>query len=107
MKVLNKLTINNLKLNKKRTTVTIIGIILSTALICAVAGVFSSFQKTIVKSYEKEPGNFHVNYKNVPEHEIKYIINNREVEKFFYTQDEGYSKLSGIKNENKPYMHLM
>ena len=107
MKVLNKLTINNLKLNKKRTTVTIIGIILSTALICAVAGVFSSFQKTIVKSYEKEPGNFHVNYKNVPEHEIKYIINNREVEKFFYTQDVGYSKLSGSKNENKPYLHLM
>lgn len=37
MNILNKLTIKNLKLNKKRTIVTIIGIILSVALICAVA----------------------------------------------------------------------
>ena len=38
MNLLNKLTITNLKLNKKRTIVTIIGIILATALITAVAG---------------------------------------------------------------------
>ena len=36
MKILNKLTIKNLKLNKKRSIVTIIGIILSVALITAV-----------------------------------------------------------------------
>lgn len=39
MNVLNNLTIKNLKLNKKRTIVTIIGIMLSVALICAVAGI--------------------------------------------------------------------
>lgn len=33
MSILNQLTITNLKLNKKRTAVTIIGIILATALI--------------------------------------------------------------------------
>ena len=33
MNILNKLTIKNLKLNKKRTIVTIIGIILSVALL--------------------------------------------------------------------------
>ena len=37
MNILNHFTIRNLKLNKKRTLVTIIGILLSTALICAVA----------------------------------------------------------------------
>ena len=35
MNVLNKLTKKNLLLNKKRTIVTIIGIMLSTALVCA------------------------------------------------------------------------
>ena len=44
MNILNKLTIKNLKLNKKRTIVTIIGIILSVALICAVASMVSSFR---------------------------------------------------------------
>ena len=37
MQILNRLTIRNLKLNKKRTIVTIIGIILATALLTAVA----------------------------------------------------------------------
>lgn len=37
MNILKKLTLKSLKLNKKRTIVTIIGIMLSTALICAVA----------------------------------------------------------------------
>ena len=43
MYLLNKLTIKNLKLNKKRTIVTIIGIILSIALLTAV----SSFYKIV------------------------------------------------------------
>lgn len=38
MKILNKLTVKNLKLNKSRTIVTIIGIMLSCALIMVVAG---------------------------------------------------------------------
>ena len=44
MELLNRLTIKNLKLNKKRTAVTIIGIILSTALITGVATLVSSFR---------------------------------------------------------------
>lgn len=107
MKILNKLTINNLKLNKKRTIVTIIGIILSTALICAVAGVFSSFRQTLIDAAKVDPGDFHVTFEGVPEDEVKYIVNNREVDTFFYTQPVGYSKLEGSANEYKPYLHLM
>ena len=44
MKVLNKLSLKNLLLNKKRSIGTLIGIILSVALICAVAGMFISLQ---------------------------------------------------------------
>ena len=45
MNILSKLSIRNLKLNKKRTISTIIGIILSVALICAVASMGTSFQQ--------------------------------------------------------------
>ena len=48
MNILNNLTTKNLKLNKKRTIVTIIGIMLSVALICAVAGMVTSFQATLI-----------------------------------------------------------
>ena len=50
MNVLSKLSIKNLKLNKKRTISTIIGIVLSVALICAVATLSTSVQATLVEN---------------------------------------------------------
>ena len=52
MSLLNKLTIKNLLLNKKRTIVTIIGIILSVALITAVSSMYASGIQTLI-NYEK------------------------------------------------------
>ena len=56
MNVLNKVILKDLKLNKKRTIVTIIGIILSTALICAVAGMITSVQKTLIENAKMKYG---------------------------------------------------
>ena len=85
MNIMNKLTIQNLKKNKKRTIVTIIGVILSTALICAVAGMCMSFKKSMVDFTIAENGNYHVCYQNVPQDELKYIEKNVNVENFFYS----------------------
>ena len=53
MKVLNELSVKDLRLNKKRSIVIIIGIILSTALICGVAGLVTSFQKMSLNILKK------------------------------------------------------
>ncbi|MCM1370941.1 MAG: ABC transporter permease [Clostridium sp.] len=106
MNILNKLTIKNLKLNKKRTIVTIIGIILSTALICAVAGMITSFQGTLIENAKKTDGNYHISFKDVPNEELKYIENNREVKAFYLIQNLGYAPLKEIKNEDKPYIYV-
>ena len=45
MSILNRLTIKNLRLNKKRTIVTIIGIILSTALMVGIGLLFLFFSR--------------------------------------------------------------
>ena len=107
MNVLQKFTIQNLKLNKKRTIVTIIGIILSTALICAVAGVFSSFQQTLIKHAIMADGDYHTTFLNVPKDEQKYITENRKVESYFVTQGVGYAELENSQNDYKPYLYLM
>lgn len=106
MNLLNKLTVTNLKLNKKRTAVTIIGIILATALITAVAGMVTSFRGTMVNWSRKTDGDYHYEFKNVPKDELKYIKNNRNVESYYITQDIGYSKLENSDNEYKPYLYL-
>lgn len=52
MNILRKITIQNLKLNKKRSIVTTIGILLSVALITAVATMVTSFRESLIE-YEK------------------------------------------------------
>ena len=56
MKILNKVSLKNLKLNKKRTISTVIGIILSVALICAACTLATSFQATLIQNAINETG---------------------------------------------------
>ena len=106
MNILNKFTIKSLKLNKKRTIVTIIGIILSTALICGVAGLVSSFQNSLINWAKHKEGNYHTTFKNVSKDKAKYITENQKVEEYFLTSEVGWAKLEGCKNEDKPYVHI-
>ena len=107
MDIINKLIFKDLQLNKKRTIVTIIGIILSTALICAVAGMVTSVQKTLVENAKKDDGNYHVTLYDVPKNDIKVLQNNRNVEQTYLLESLGYSYLKESKNEYKPYLSLM
>lgn len=106
MNLLNRLTLKNLRLNKKRTLVTIIGIILSTALITGVATLVSSFRSTIIEYEKQHSGDYHYVFYNVPADDLKYIRNNRNVEDVYLNEDLGYSLLNGGKNEDKPYLYL-
>lgn len=81
MTLLNKLTIKNLKLNKKRTIVTIIGIMLSVALITAVASMYASGIKSLIKYETLIKGDFHTAFYNVPTSDIDLIAIDNEYEK--------------------------
>ena len=106
MNVLNNLTIKNLKLNKKRTIVTIIGIILSVALICAVAGMVTSFQATLVNIAITDGGNRHLTVENVSKEDLKYFTNNSHVKSIYLTETLGYAKYDNM-NEYKPYAYVL
>lgn len=102
MNLLNKLTIKNLKLNRKRTIVTIIGIVLSVSLITAVASMYSSGVESLIKYETVQKGNFHVAFFNVPKKDLDVFKNNRGIEKLNLTKNIGYAKINS-KNEYKPY----
>lgn len=107
MDILNKLTIKNLKLNKKRTIVTIIGIILSVALICAVTSMYTSAISSLIKFETSEKGDFHYVFYNVPVSDLVNFENNRKIEKLNITKHLGYAVLEESKNDYKPYAHIM
>ena len=85
MKILNSITMKKLKFNKKRTIVTIIGIMLSVALICAITSFVVSFQNAMLNREIKTGGNYHVRVSNVTEEnrklaqrEWKELVNKRK-----------------------------
>ena len=106
MDLLNKLTLKNLKLNKKRTIVTIIGIMLSVALITAVATMYSSAIKSLINFETYHNGNFHVAFYDVNIKDIYKIEKNKGVEELYLTNNIGYAKLNNSKNEYKPYAYV-
>ena len=107
MNILNRFTIKSLKLNKKRTIVTIIGIMLSTALICGVAGLVSSFQGSLINWAKEREGNYHTTFVGVEKDKVKYITENQKVKDYFLTSEIGWAKLEGSKNDYKPYVHIL
>ncbi len=106
MNILNELTIKNLKLNKKRTIVTIVGIILSVALICAVAGMVTSFRATLVNIAITDGGNRHLTIENVSKKDLKYFTNNSHVKSMYLSESFGYAKVDNI-NKYKPYAYVV
>lgn len=107
MKVLNNITIKNLKLNKKRTIVTIIGIALSVALICAVTTFVSSFQSAMVEREKKKNGNYYIYFKNTTEKQIEdLLVQNDKVKSIAKSQEIGYANLENSANDYKPYVYI-
>lgn len=107
MNIIKKFTIKNLWLNKKRSIVTIIGIILSTALICATAGLVTSFQKTLINNEIKTEGSHHILLKNVPQTDLNDILKNRYVKDSYKYSLLGYAPLKESKNKEKPYVKVL
>ena len=107
MKILNNLSIKDLKLNRKRSLVIIIGIILSAALICGVAGIVTSFQHTLIEMAKEKDGNYHAIFYDVPKDELKYIEENRNVDDYYLSKKLGYSYLQNSKNTSKPYLNVI
>ena len=106
MQILNRLTIRNLKLNKRRTIVTIIGIILATALLTAVATMAVSLKESVTLRSKKVDGDFHLLLYDMTDKEKESVINNRQVERYYETHEVGYGVLDGCVNDSKPYVYI-
>lgn len=86
MGVLERLTVANLKKNSRRTIVTILGVTLASALILAVAGMVTSFQKMMINYAKSEVGDYHDMFQEVEVEDIKYITDNNHVESYYFSE---------------------
>lgn len=106
MNVLTNLVKRNLILNKRRTIVTIISIILSCALIGGVATLIVSFQNFMQDIEREQNGNYHAVFNDVSIDKTKYIENNAYIEQAMESADLGYAVLPNAANTYKPYFFV-
>ena len=104
MNIIQKLTVRHLKENKRRTIVTIIGVIISTAMIMAVATLGVSFLDLSIRQSISEDGEWHLKYEDVNQNKLAEIEKDEATKKLFLSKNLGYSEIKNPANEYKPYI---
>lgn len=105
MNIFQKVTLASLKKNRTRTTVTIIGIMLSTALMTAVTTSVSSFQHFMLENEIARSGRYHINVEDMETERYQPLADNAEVTDITYLEPVGYA-LAGSTNAYKPYLYI-
>ncbi|AJG98807.1 cell division protein FtsX [Clostridium beijerinckii] len=106
MNIINKLTLRHLKLNKKRTIVTIIGVIISAAMVTGVATLVVSFMDVMQRQSIANEGEWHVVYKDIDNVQLQSIKSDKNTKNVILSRDLGYAVLNGSKNVSKPYLFI-
>lgn len=106
MNVIKKCCFRAMRENKKRTAVTIVGIILAVALITGVACLAVSFRASMIAYEKQRNGEYHYLFTGVNAGDIKIFENNKHIKKSVALADVGYATLEGSKNPDKPYLYL-
>ncbi len=106
MNIVNKLTLRQMRKNKRQTLVTIIGVIISVAMVSAVAILATSFLNLMQREIIAEEGDWHVEFQDLNEEQVQAIQTDKDTKKSYLSRDVGFAYLEGSENEEKPYVFL-
>lgn len=106
MNIFHKVALQGLKKNRTRTIVTIIGVILSAAMITAVTTFGVSLLNYMTNGAIQKYGNWHVEYLNVDSSFVKEQEKDARIANIATFKNIGYATLKGGKNASKPYLFI-
>ena len=105
MNIVNKVTVRHLKENKRRSLVTIIGAIISVAMITAVATLGVSFLDLLIREDIEENGEWHIEYQDANLEQLQAIAQDENTEQLIVTSN-GFADFESSKNEAKRYLYF-
>ena len=104
MNIMQKLTLRQMLMNKRRTIVTIIGIMFSVALITAVSTFMGSFRDVFRQATIVEKGNWQVQYLDVSKEDVGKIAADSNTKTYAALYERGIVKLD---SETATYPFVM
>lgn len=106
MNIFHKITMESLKKSRTRTLVTIVGVILSAAMITSVATFAVSLQNYMINGAAVKYGNWHVAISNGDSSFLSEQREDSRVESVVALKNIGYAPLEGGLNPDKPYLFV-
>ena len=106
MNIFNKVALQELKKSRARTFVTIIGVVLSAAMITGVAVFGISLLSYLVNGSMQSYGNWHIGFSDVPPDFIQELSHDKEVTNIITFENIGYAKSGNSENPKKPYFFI-
>lgn len=105
MKIFRKITWETMKQNRTRTTVTIIGVILSATLFTAVTVFCGSLMSFLEKTYAYNSGNYHISAEGVDLETVQSCGKDKNTELISAARELGFAEI-GSDNPDKPYLYI-
>lgn len=106
MNIFHKTALQGLKKSRTRTLVTIIGVILSAAMITGVASFGISLLGYMIEGSYNKYGRWHAAFLDVPASFMQERARDKEVTAVASFQNIGYAVLEGCSNPDKPYVFI-
>ena len=107
MSIFNRLTVKTLRANRVRTLVTVIGMILSTAMFCAVTTFTASFQQYMQQMAVAQTGDYYGETVAADRAQVEAVKNAEEISQLAVAEEIGYARIPEITNADKPYLFLL
>lgn len=106
MNIFNKIAVQGMRNSRTRTFVTIIGVILSAAMITGVATLAVSLQNYLINTKIQKYGDWHVEFLDVDASFVQEQAENGKVKEAAAVENVGYGILEGGENPDKPYVFI-
>lgn len=106
MNIFARITARTMKENKTRTIVTIIGVILSTAMITAVVTLGGTFQNFFIEYTKEQDGSWHVAGLSLPVKEAEKAEKQEKVVNSTKVAEIGYARYEHLLSPMMPYLYV-
>ncbi len=106
MNIFNKVTLQSMKKSRTRTIVTVIGVVLSAAMMTAVATFGTSLLNFLINGSIAKYGGWHVGFLDVDSSFVQERTHDNGVSNTATFENIGYAKLDGVESPEKPYLFI-
>ena len=106
MNIIEKVTWKCMKAAKRRTMVTIFGVILSVAMISTVSVIAQSFQDLMLRNARSNFGDFEMEFYDVPAKQAEKLVKDSRIKESLISYHDTYAFLKDVRDAQRQYIQL-